>query len=451
MSTTILSDKLPPHRTEAEEAVLGSVLLYQDVIEDIPSLTPQDFYSERHGIIYDAILTIHARHEAVDYLTVVSEIEQRGKLGDVGGAAYIISLINKTPSALNVASYAEIVRGMATRRGLLLAAQEAARLAHSEDTDTVDAVNGSMAAFENVLDGHVGTHDTTRHARDVAADVLAMAYVWKNDPKAVRGIASGLDPVDEMLGGFQPGELVSVAGRPGQGKSALLGRLAWGVARKMQGVLVFSLEMDANAMMRRMACQMSHTNANMLKAGRLTEKQFDDFKAAAEEIAGFPLWIEARSGLTVREMQAITRRYERKHGLSMVMVDTLNRVKGDGKSLYEVMTNNSHAMADWAHNSNLSVMQAVQMSRANEQAADKRPTLAALRDSGAIEEDNDIILGLYRPHYYDRDNTEVEHVAELRVLKFRDGDSDAEAELYWRSECVSFDKGTHTPIDTTIY
>jgi len=223
------------------------------------------------------------------------------------------------------------------------------------------------------------------------------------------------------------------------------------MAQKRNPVLLFSLEMTARAMFRRMGCQMAHVSATDLKKGRLSAEDFKRFMDAEEEIATYPIWVEARSGLSVMDMKTRTRRYERKYGMACVMVDTFNRVVGSGGSQYEVTTNKSHAMADWAHESDYTIIQAVQLSRANERAQDKRPTLDAMRDSGAVEEDNDNVLGLYRPHYYDRENDAIKNEAELRILKFRDGDSDAFASLYWRPECVSFDRGEwHKPIDQPI-
>lgn len=436
-------DANDPRVTEAEKAVLGSVMIDNAALEDAAFLGSEHFYNPRYGLVWSAMWRLYQAHQAIDELTLRGELS-----GTDITVAEINSMVQTTASAVNVSSYANDVLEAATRRGLLLASSEVARAAHADLRPIGDCLETSIAAIEAVMEGHVSGRDTTRAARDVAGDVLIDALRWREDPSLVRGVASGLAPVDEMLGGFQPSELTSIAGRPGQGKSALLGRLAWGIAAKKQPVIFFSLEMTASAMVRRMGCQIAHVSSTMLKAGKLHPDEFKLFQDAIEDVATYPLWIEARSGLTVREMQAIARRYERKHGLAVVMIDTLNRVSSDGKSPYERMTNASHATADWAHNSRYSIIQAVQMSRVNENTSDKRPTLAALRDSGAIEEDNDNILGLYRPHYYDRDNRELEHVAELRILKFRDGDSDAQADLYWRSDCLSFDQGEHNVVDS---
>lgn len=429
-------DNLPPNDDDAERGLIGAVLVDNELLEEVPHITRDHFRVVRYGAIWAAMWRLYSELGSFDVVALSNALDPSKP-----SLAELMAFMTIEGVPQPVAVYAERVRQKATLRALKQAASTVAEAAMRPETPIAETLNTAMAAVEAVLDGHVSVTDDTQDARAIAGDVLVEAWDWKSSPATVRGMASGLGPVDEMLGGFEPGWLYSIAGRPGQGKSALLARLAWGFAENGCPVLIFSLEMTAKAFMRRMGCQIAHVDATRLRQGKLTADEFKRYTDAVEVMGGWPLMINARAGLSIREMQTIARRHERKGGLCMVMVDTLNRVKTPGEKAYERMTQASHAIADWAHNSKYAIMCAVQMSRANENMQDKRPTLAALRDSGAIEEDNDVILGLYRPHYYDRDNDLVKNEAELRILKFRDGDSDAQADLYWRPECLSFDRG----------
>jgi replicative DNA helicase len=243
--------------------------------------------------------------------------------------------------------------------------------------------------------------------------------------------------------------LYEIAARPGIGKSALIERIIRDLAFNGHNVAVMSLEMGDKAIVRRMGIQYSRIDATLLKEGRLSEKEFDRYMAAMDEIAKVRdrIHIESRAGLSVMDMQAIVRRYERDHEVSMVVIDTLNRVRSSGNSAYDRMTAVSHAVADWAHNSPYAILAAIQLNRAEQQSKNKRPTMASFRDSGAIEEDADWIGGLHREYAYavtEQEKKEMkaknlEHYAELHVLKFRDGDSDAMAEMYWNPKSINFE------------
>jgi len=442
-----MSDKqqLTPHSVEAEQAVLGAILVNPGSLYEVSDfLRADDFFVVRNGWIYDAMLNISARHDPIDYLVVVSELDRAGKLKECGGAAYILSLINSTPSALNIDGYGRMVERTATLRRLELAAGEVAKVSHAYEMELEDALSVASDAIVSVIDRHTGTIETAQTVRDIAGDVSMEAVIWAEDPRDVRGIATGLHGLDTSTGGFEAGLLYYLAGRPGAGKSALISRAARGVAENDHCVIVYSLEMTKRAMVRRMGMQLSGVNGTQLKQGRLPKPELHKFLQALDQIAKLPIIIESRSNLSILEMEAITRKYSRDYDIGLVVIDTLNVVRDRADGLYEKMTNISRQVKDWAHSSPYGILAAVQLSRVNEKSTDKRPTQSALRDSGALEQDADWIGGLHREFAYAKTPedrallADREHVAELLPLKVRDGACEMAAELYWDASCVNF-------------
>lgn len=443
--------ELAPHAIQAEEAVLGAILGSPNAIYEVmPFLQADDFWVVRNGWIWDVMVSLTLRRDPVDYLTVASELKQQGRLEEAGGTGYLIDITMRTPSALNVEGYGRIVERMALRRRLIDAAGKVAHVAHSDDKDIEDVISEANEAVASVTDRHVATVSKARGIDSVVADVQMEACEWRDDPQEIRGLACGLYPIDIATGGLQPGLLYEIAARPGSGKSAAVARFVWGLAFQGLSVVVMSLEMSDRAIVRRMAVQISKVNATSLKEGKLTPEEFQRFMAAGDKLAYVKdnILIETRSGLTVNDMKAVVTKHQREHNVSLVIIDTMNRVGSKGKDQYERTTLVSHAIADWAHNSPFPILAAVQLSRVNQQTTNKRPTLSSLRDSGAVEEDADWIGGLHREWQYA--NTEElraqlrnegrDHLAELIVLKARDGDADIISEMYWSPETVSFER-----------
>ena len=442
---------LAPHSIEAEEAVLGAILVDPGALYDVmPFLSEDDFFIVRNGWIWRAITTINRRGDALDYLTVANELKQRGKLEETGGFGYLLDIVNRTPSALNIEGYGRIVENMAVRRRLLDATQQVARAAHSDESTIEDVIAASDKAMSYAIDRHVSTISKARSVEDVVVEVQVEACNWRDDPRDVRGLACGFYPFDIATGGFEKGLLYEIAARPGIGKSALAAQIILGLLLQGISVVLFSLEMTDKAMVRRMGVQRARVDATLLKEGRLPKNDFDRFMSVLDDIAQVRdrLLIESGSGVNVRTMKSIAKRFERDHNIGLVVIDTLNRVSSDGNSPYERMTMTSHSIADWAHESDYAILAPVQLSRANAKLANKRPTLDALRDSGAVEEDADWIGGLHREYAYanseeERQKIEAdgkEHLAELLVLKNRDGDSEKASEMYWNAKSVNFER-----------
>lgn len=449
-------EQLAPHSIECEEAVIGSILVNPNSIDEVlPFLQTDDFFLVRLGWIWDAMVAMAARRDHIDYLTVSTELKQRGKLEEVGGNKYLLDLVMRTPSSLNIEGYGRVVERLAVRRRLIGAASMVARIAHSDETDIEQVVNGANDAMASAIDRHVGTVSRSRMMSDIVADVQIDACQWRDDPRDVRGVACGFYPFDIVTGGFENGLLYLIAARPGIGKSALIAEVIRGIAETGVRVVLISLEMTDKAMTKRMGIQSSRVDATLLKQGRLPANDFDRFMTEMDRISQLPILIESRSGLSVLDMQAVVRRHEREYGkVGLVVIDTLDRVREDAPT-YERMTKISHSVADWAHNSDMALLAAKQLSRANQKMQNKRPTLDALRDSGAVEEDADWVGGLHREYAFC--NTEEErqqlrnegkdHLAELIALKCRDGDADVTSEMYWNAPSLCFERLDKRSVD----
>ena len=435
---TLKIDQLAPHSIEAESAVLGAALMNPDALNEVGFLTPEDFFIVRHAWIFEAMVTIRERKEPIDFMTVVSELEQNSRLAEVGGPAYILSLTNKTPNSLNTEGYGRIVERLATRRRLIDAASQIARAAHSDETDIEKVLDTSQAAMRSVSDRHIKTIDKSKAVKDIAALVLAKAKSYKENPVDIRGMRTGLLPLDHTVGGFVAGRLYHIAGRPGMGKSSLLAQIATGLAQSGCGVLMFSLEMSEEDMVWRMACQLARADSRALELGRASETEFKRFEKAIGEVTKLPIWIDDQAGRSITAMRSIANRYQREHGICAALVDTMNRVGQEAADQYLKITKISHAMADWAHDSEYAVVSAIQLSRSNTQRSDKRPTLADIRDSGAIEEDADFIGGLHREYYYTPDRKDLEHLAAFYTLKNRYGPGERDCEMYYDAAWPGF-------------
>ena len=442
LATHLTSEDLVPHDNAAEVAVLASVIMDTEAMRAVQFLTADDFYFVRHGWIWEAVRAVSARHEAVDEVTVVSELEARGRLSEVGGAAYIIGLLTQTSYAVNVESYGRIVHRMATRRRLIEAAQEVARAAHSDDTEIAEVLGRAQAAVDAAADHHIGADDMNGDAYSVASEVIDQVNDWNLHPTDIRGMETGLSPLDVAVSGVEIETLTYLAGRPGSGKSALLDQMARGLAEHGNPVLLFSLEMSKRAVMLRMACQLAALDSRAVRNGRLTPIEHSRLMTALGKISSLPIDILPLTSPTMAEIQARTRQYVRRNGVRVVMIDTINRARPSYKvnSTYERMTVKSNEAADMAHDIGLSVavICAVQMSRASEQRSNKQPELSDLRDSGELEQDADGVWGIYRPGYYEPEDPQKAHLAELHILKHREGEAGGMVELFWEPTWPGF-------------
>ena len=445
-----MSADLRPSDVSAERQVLRAVMVDGYAYEEIAYLKPTDFYDVANGWVWEAVQDIAADtpmgEQVFSTQLVQRRLEAKGRKLEGGWLMFLTRIVTEgwEPYAELVAKEnARVIAERATRRRLIDACSDIARLAHSEDTPIEDVLEKAGANVESVRDRHAIMADEVVSGSDVAVSVLLDTQDRQDNPRDVVGMKTGIRPLDGLLLGIEPGLAYWIAGRPGMGKSSLLAQMAWGLAEHGHPILFFSLEMKAAAIMRRMICQKARVSNTNSRLGKLSDVDFRRFKEAAHAFQDkdkYPLYIDERAGRTVAAMRSIARRYADKHGIQAVFIDTINRVGdvGRARDQYHGMTATSHAIADWAHDSKYAILSAAQLSRGNQQAGDKRPTLATLRDAGSQEEDADVVVGIHRPGYYNTEDESLAHIAEILPLKIREGATDTMVKLYWEGAWPGF-------------
>jgi replicative DNA helicase len=420
-TSDLRTDTLAPHSVEAEEAVLGSILINPDaLLEVLPFLSPADFFIVRNGWIYEAIVMLHERRDPLDYLTVTNELELSGRLAEVGGAAYILGLVNKTPSSLNVEGYGRIVERMSLRRRLLDAAGEVARAAHSEETDINEVVNRAEQAIFEVTEQRL-QRDLVP-VSDVISDYFDHITNLMRHQEMVMGVPTGFVDLDSMLGGMQRSDLLIVAARPGMGKSSMLNSIMLNAARHQQRVALFSLEMSNEQLVQRFISSETRIPSHRLREGSLDERDMAEFIKASEHIGSLPIYLDDTPALSTQELRSKARRLFLEYGLDLIMVDYLQLMTTPFRNDNRVQEISyiSRSLKQLARELNVPVVAAAQLSRAVEQRNDKRPILSDLRESGSIEQDSDVVIFIYRDVYYNKESPDGNRT-EVHIAKHRNG------------------------------
>lgn len=431
-------ERLPPQNIEAEEAVLGAILIDPDAIIRVATiLRPDDFYREKHGWIYDAALTLHERREPIDFLTICDELERRGQLSEVGGAAFITTLINAVPTSIHAEHYARIVERTATRRRLIEAAGQIAALAYQEADDVEEVVDQA----EQILFGV----SQRRLARDLVPikQVLSeyydrIEYLTRHQGEMI-GIPTGFTDLDKLLGGLQRSDMIILAARPGVGKTSLALNIALNAAKRFhQRVAFFSLEMSSEQVVQRLISAEAGIDSQRLRRGEIAPDEWGRFVKAASDLAEIHFYIDDTPGISALELRTKARRLHAEVGIDLLVVDYLQLMRGDGRAENRVQEISaiSRALKALGRELNVPVLAVSQLSRGVESRADKRPVLSDLRESGALEQDADVVIFIYRDELYN-ENTERKHIADLIVAKHRHGPTDT-VHLYFRKELTQF-------------
>jgi len=422
-----------PQNLEAEEALLGAILLDPGALPRILMVLPdgQGFFYEKHRWIYDAILAIFNRQQAIDFLTVCDELERQGKLEETGGAAFITSLLNWVPTSVHAEHYARIVARTWSQRRLILAAGQIAQIGHNRELEPEEAYSQAIQALLEA--------GPTAVSKGVGIGQLAMDYwdrieVIGKQSGGMIGIPTGYRAIDSILGGLQGGDLVLLAARPSVGKTALALGIAARVAKRGFSVSFFSLEMSADQVVQRLISAESGISSSALRQAKLQDEQYPLLVETIDGLTHLPLFVEDSPILT----PALLRSRLLLQRPDLAIVDYLQLMRPDrpAKDLYHAITAISQALKAIARELNLPLLVLSQLSRAVEQRADKRPLLSDLRDSGAIEQDADAVLFLYRDELYHEDSKQ-KGVAELIVAKHRNGPT-GKAMLHFRYELAAF-------------
>lgn len=419
---TAPSTRVPPHDAHAEQAVLGAMIVSADAIgQAVELLQADDFYRLRHQVIFQAIVALADRSEPVDLLTVESELERTGKAEEAGGQTYLIDLFNGSPMVAHLGQYAKTVRRAAHLRKLIDLSHGI--VAGAFDGEEPEAL---IAQAETALTamGEVARKGGYRHIRDVVTETYALVEKIHADGRAVTGFASGLDDLDAMTTGFQPADLVILAGRPGMGKTALALTIALNGALRGDPVLLFSLEMAGQQLAMRGLAMEGRINQTLIRTGRLSEAAWGDLQRAAGALSDSELYVEDTCNVSLRQMRQRARRLKAEKGLGLIVVDYLQLMEVQEKRTENrqvEVSQLSRGLKLLARELSVPVLALSQLSRKCEERTDKRPMLSDLRESGAIEQDADIVLGIYRDCVYHEHSEDGPNVGEVIVLKQRNG------------------------------
>ncbi len=417
------SGRVPPHNLEAEESLLGAMLLSRDAIaEAVEVVAVEQFYRPAHAHVYDAISTLYAAGDPVDPVTVGEELDRAGVLETIGGLDGLISLQLNTPATSNAAKYARIIQERHTLRRLIETAGEIAELGYSRPDDVTKTVDLAENMMFQVAQGRVAdTMGEIRELLDLTLDRLEHLY---EQGQGITGTPTGFIDLDELLSGLQPNSLTIVGARPAMGKTSFaLNIAAHAAVRENRPVLVFSLEMGHLELSQRLLCAEANVDAKNMRDGSLREEDWTRISNGIGRLAEAPMWIDDNPNLTIMEIRAKARRLKSRVGdLGMIVVDYLQLMTGrsNAESRQVEVAEISRGLKILARELQCPVVGLSQLSRNLEARQDKRPMLSDLRESGSIEQDADVVLFLYRDEVYNP-GTDSEGLAEVIVAKHRNG------------------------------
>ena len=406
---------VPPQNIEAEEAVLGSILLVSDsIISVMEFLTPEDFYRVSHQLIFAAMIELNQNNIDIDAITVSEILRQKNQMENIGGEVTLIELLDKVPTAANVEYYTQIVLEKSTRRKLIKTSTNIVKTAYQEDEPIANVLDNAEKDILSVSEGR------NKAGFIPISSVLRTAYESleeraKNNGE-VTGIATGYIGLDRMTSGLHADELIILAARPSVGKTAFVLNIAKNVAVNLnETVAIFSLEMGAESLVERIICSHASINAGHLKTGKLTPEEYTQYFVATGALSEAPIFIDDTPGIRVAEIRAKCRRLKQeRNNLGLVVIDYLQLIEGNGKeSRQQEVSEISRNLKKLAKELKVPVIALSQLSRGVEQRQDKRPIMSDIRESGSIEQDADIVAFLYRDDYYRQEPDENGHVPEV--------------------------------------
>jgi len=415
--------KVPPHSIEAEESVLGGILLDNNALDRAVELViPDDFYRDAHRKIMRAIIELSERHEPVDLVTLSDALRGRNELQDVGGAAYLAELAERVPTAANVAYYARIVKDKAILRSLIQTSTEIVMRSYEAPAEVerfLDEAEHQIFALSERK-----TRPSFFRVRDIVIESMKAVEQLYERQELVTGVPTGFVDLDKKTAGLQPGDLVIVAGRPSMGKTAFALNIAQYAALEAKtGVAVFSLEMSKEQLVFRMLCSEARVDQSKVRAGYAAQRDYPKLAIAADRLSEAAIYIDDTPALSVLELRAKARRLKRERdaNLGLIIVDYLQLMRGiSTDSREQEISSISRSLKALAKELSVPVMALSQLNRQVESRSDKKPVMADLRESGAIEQDADVIMFLFRPVVYDAKNAD-EHEAEVIIGKQRNG------------------------------
>jgi replicative DNA helicase len=422
--TDFSSHKLPPQHIEAEQSILGGILIENEAINRVTEiLDADDFYREAHRRIFNALINLSERDEPADLITLTNELRKIDQLDSIGGASYLASLIDSVPTAANIQYYARIVKEKAILRKLIQTSTEIITQSYEDRGDVEGFLDEAERSIFEISEKRV--RPSFYPIREIVKESFATIEKLFKKKEAVTGVPSGFKELDRMTAGFQPSDLIIIAGRPSMGKTAFCLDVAeYAAIGNKIPVAIFSLEMSKEQLVIRMLCSQAHVEGTRLRTGYLNESDWPKLTIAAGSLSESPIYIDDTAALSVLELRAKARRLQSDHGLGMVIVDYLQLMKGRARveSRQQEISEISRSLKALAKELNIPVIAVSQLSRKTEERTGNRPQLSDLRESGAIEQDADLILFIYRDEVYNRSEDNPNRgKAEVIIGKQRNG------------------------------
>ncbi|HSF33226.1 MAG TPA: replicative DNA helicase [Candidatus Tectomicrobia bacterium] len=440
-SSELALHKLPPQHIEAEQCVLGAILLENDaLLKALEVLKPAHFYRDAHRKIFEAILDLFERSEPIDLLTASESLRKRNQLDEIGGSTYLATLLEAVPTAANIRYHARIVREKAILRSLINVSTEVIAECYEHTEDVEDLLDRAERMIFEISEQRVNAAFV--NLKELLKDSIRYTEQLYERHGLVTGLPSGFRDFDQITAGLQPSDLIIIAARPGMGKTSYALNIARNVAQRFheaqQAVAVFSLEMSKEQLALRMLCAEAEIDSNNLRRGFIEKREWGRLVNAANDLSDLPIYIDDSPGISVLDIRAKARRLQAEHGLGLVIIDYLQLLRGRGRmeNRQQEISEISRSLKALAKELKVPLMALSQLSRAVEQRGDRIPQLADLRESGAIEQDADLIVFIYRDEVYNKE-TKDQGIAKIIVGKQRNGPT-GEIALQFSKEYARF-------------
>jgi replicative DNA helicase len=445
--TTVSNPKVPPQSTEAEQSVLGAILLENEALNKASELLQaDDFYREAHRQIYAAMIELSEKNTPVDQITLTELLKQKNKLAEVGGLTYIAELTDMIPTAANIEYYAKIVRQKAILRNLITTATGIVAKASAAQEEIEDIIDFSEKTIFQIAQNQINpSYYPIKSIIGATFKAIEQLYEKK---QLITGVPSGFTDLDSKTSGFQPSDLVIIAGRPSMGKTAFCLNIAQHAATvEKVPTVIFSLEMSKEQLAMRMLCSEARVDNHRLRSGHIADNEWGKLTNAAGRLTESSLFIDDTPGMTVFEMRAKSRRLKAEHGLGMIIVDYMQLMSGSktrSESREQEISEISRSLKALAKELNVPVLALSQLNRRLEDRSGehKKPQMSDLRESGAIEQDADVILFIYRDEVYHPDKEESKGLAEIIIGKQRNGPT-GEVPLTFLNQYTRFENHTY--------
>jgi replicative DNA helicase len=438
--------KLPPQSIEAEMSILGGILVDNEAINRaLEILTPDDLYRESHRKIMRAMIDLNERGEPCDLITMTTILRKKGELEEVGGGAYLATLVDFVPMAANISYYCKIVKEKCITRKLISAATDIVSKGFEDRVDVEELLDAAQKVIFEISENKI--RPAYYQVCDILKDTIRNIELLYEKKELVTGVPSGYTDLDKLTAGFHGGDLVIIAGRPAMGKTTFAMNVAQYAAidaAKSYPAAIFSLEMPKEQLVERLLCSLARVDLSRLRTGHLQENDWPKLTKAAGGLHDAKIFIDDTPSISVMELRSKARRLKAEHDIGIIVIDYLQLMRGSAnpESRQQEISEISRSLKALAKELSIPVIALSQLNRGLEQRADKRPMMSDLRESGAIEQDADIIMFVYREEVYDKDNEDLKGKAEVIIGKHRSGPTGT-VDLAFRGEYTRFENLSH--------